>query len=233
MTYASLCRPELKPSPKPSLFSRFKQEMPSHWRAYTHHEFVRQAADGTLANRAFIHYLMQDYLFLQSISKACVQHKLDSKYSTDVVDMLFKFEIEVFLQLAAAFGLAKPRLESTPMSKVTRDYIDFVVHHSRSGDTLSALMSMAPCIIGYAEAAKHVRQSKVMHGPYDMWLGIYESETYQGLSQKCCDLIDAFCASEKPHLSVQRYISLQDVFCQAVMLEIQFWNHALHETGNA
>lgn len=225
-TFISFCTPTFKSS----LFSRFKQNNLSDWKTYTHHAFVQQAAKGTLTKHAFICYLMQDYLFLDSISKACIKHEFDSKYSTDVIDLLFKFEMDSFLRLANTFDLTKACLESTIMSKVTNDYIDFVIYHARSGDTLSALMSMAPCIIGYAEAAKQVHQHQAVHGPYNAWIDIYKSETYQSLSQKCCELIDLFCNEEKPNLSVQRYISLQDIFCQAVMLEIQFWNHALCTT---
>lgn len=217
-----------KSSSNPSLFSIFIQNNFSDWKSYTHHAFVQQAAKGTLPSHAFISYLMQDYLFLESISTACIKHEFDSKYNTDVVDLLFKFELDAFLQLANTFGLTKSCLDNTIMSKVTKDYIDFVVHHGRSGDALSALVSMAPCIIGYSEAAKQVQQHQIPHGPYNPWIDIYQSKTYQNLAQKCSELIDIFYTKETPSLSIQRYISMENIFHQAVMLEIQFWNHALN-----
>ena len=40
------------------------------WPAYTEHAFVQGLADGTLPRPAFLHYLVQDYLFLVHFSRA-------------------------------------------------------------------------------------------------------------------------------------------------------------------
>ncbi|KAF8949233.1 hypothetical protein BGZ46_005167, partial [Entomortierella lignicola] len=40
------------------------------WKKYTHHSFVQGIADGTLPKESFIHYMKQDYLFLQTYARA-------------------------------------------------------------------------------------------------------------------------------------------------------------------
>lgn len=40
------------------------------WKEYTEHEFVRRIGDGTLPKESFIHYMKQDYLFLQTYARA-------------------------------------------------------------------------------------------------------------------------------------------------------------------
>ena len=45
-------------------FERLKTEASTEWRAYTEHPFTNGLADGSLAEAAFRHYLVQDYLFL-------------------------------------------------------------------------------------------------------------------------------------------------------------------------
>ncbi|KAF9161235.1 hypothetical protein BGX21_002335, partial [Mortierella sp. AD011] len=40
------------------------------WNKYTHHAFVQGIADGTLPKESFIHYMKQDYLFLQTYARA-------------------------------------------------------------------------------------------------------------------------------------------------------------------
>jgi thiaminase len=47
-----------------SFFERLKTEASAEWRAYTEHPFTNGLADGSLAEAAFRHYLVQDYLFL-------------------------------------------------------------------------------------------------------------------------------------------------------------------------
>jgi thiaminase (transcriptional activator TenA) len=42
----------------------------AEWRAYTEHPFTNGLADGSLAEAAFRHYLVQDYLFLIEFARA-------------------------------------------------------------------------------------------------------------------------------------------------------------------
>jgi TENA/THI-4/PQQC family len=52
-----------------SFFERLKTEASAEWRAYTEHPFTNGLADGSLAETAFRHYLVQDYLFLIEFSR--------------------------------------------------------------------------------------------------------------------------------------------------------------------
>ena len=47
-----------------SFFERLKTEASAEWRAYAEHPFTNGLADGSLAEAAFRHYLVQYYLFL-------------------------------------------------------------------------------------------------------------------------------------------------------------------------
>ena len=47
-----------------SFFERLKTAASAEWRAYTEHPFTNGLADGSLAEAAFRHYLVQDYLSL-------------------------------------------------------------------------------------------------------------------------------------------------------------------------
>ena len=53
-----------------SFFERLKTEASAEWRAYTEHPFTKGLADGSLAEAAFRHYLVQDYLFLTEFARA-------------------------------------------------------------------------------------------------------------------------------------------------------------------
>jgi thiaminase len=65
-----------------SFFERLKTAASAEWRAYTEHPFTNGLADGSLAEAAFRHYLVQDYLFLiefarkRSTQKSSAIHKL-------------------------------------------------------------------------------------------------------------------------------------------------------------
>jgi thiaminase/transcriptional activator TenA len=51
-------------------FERLKTAASAEWRAYTEHPFTNGLADGSLAEAAFRHYLVQDYLFLIEFAPA-------------------------------------------------------------------------------------------------------------------------------------------------------------------
>ena len=53
-----------------SFFERLKAEASAEWRAYAEHPFTNSMADGSLAEAAFRHYLIQDYLFLIEFARA-------------------------------------------------------------------------------------------------------------------------------------------------------------------
>lgn len=46
------------------------QKYASEWKAYTEHAFVQAIGIGTLPRANFIHYIKQDYLFLQNYARA-------------------------------------------------------------------------------------------------------------------------------------------------------------------
>ena len=53
-----------------SFFERLTTAASAEWRAYTEHPFTNALADGSLAEAAFRHYLVQDYLFLNEFARA-------------------------------------------------------------------------------------------------------------------------------------------------------------------
>src|SRR5258708_13595031 len=53
-----------------SFFERLKTAASAEWWAYTEHPFTNGLADGSLAEAAFRHYLVQDYLFLIEFARA-------------------------------------------------------------------------------------------------------------------------------------------------------------------
>ena len=51
-------------------FSTLRDGCPDEWAAYTHHPFVMGLGDGSLPRTAFLHSLVQDYVFLVHFARA-------------------------------------------------------------------------------------------------------------------------------------------------------------------
>ena len=67
-----------------SFFERLKTAASAEWRAYTEHPFTNGLADGSLAEAAFRHYLVQDYLFLIEFARAYALAVYKSPRLTDM-----------------------------------------------------------------------------------------------------------------------------------------------------
>ena len=86
-------------SPYGATFALLRAGCPEPWRAYTHHPFVQGLGDGTLPQASFLHYLVQDYVFLVHFARAwslgvVKAEALDEmKICASTVDVLVNHEI--------------------------------------------------------------------------------------------------------------------------------------------
>ena len=103
-----------------SFFERLKTAASAEWRAYTEHPFTNALADGSLAEAAFRHYLVQDYLFLIEFARA---YALSVYKSPQLADMreaaaglaaILDIEMDLHVKLRAGWGLSPSDLEQTP-----------------------------------------------------------------------------------------------------------------------
>src|SRR3954454_1442597 len=92
-------------------FGRLKSAAPAEWQAYTEHPFTNALADASLAEAAFRHYLIQDYLFLIEFARA---YALSVYKSATLADMreaaaglsaILDVEMNLHVKLSAGWGL--------------------------------------------------------------------------------------------------------------------------------
>src|SRR5215467_6103610 len=128
-----------------SFFERLKTAAAAEWRAYAEHPFTNGLADGSLAEDAFRHYLVQDYLFLIEFARA---YALAVYKSPNLA-----IEMNLHVKLCAGWGLSPSDLEQTPPAVEMLAYTRYVLDAGMRGDLLGLKVALAPCVIGYAEIA--------------------------------------------------------------------------------
>src|SRR3954466_11442063 len=95
-----------------SFFERLKTAAASEWRAYTEHPFTNGLADGSLAEAAFRHYLVQDYLFLIEFARAYALSVYKSPRLADMLEAaaglsaILDTEMDVHVKLCACWSLS-------------------------------------------------------------------------------------------------------------------------------
>ena len=95
-----------------SFFERLKTEASAEWRAYIEHPFTNGLADGSLAEAAFRHYLVQDYLFLTEFARAYALSVYKSPKLADMreaaagLSAILDIEMNLHVKLCAGWGLS-------------------------------------------------------------------------------------------------------------------------------
>ncbi len=204
------------------------------WSAYTGHAFVQALGDGTLPPKAFLHYLVQDYIFLIHFSRAWAlavtkAETVDEMRScAGIVDGLINGEIALHVGICGAHGISEAELQSAEERRANLAYTRYVLDAGHSGDLADLLASLAPCVMGYGEIGLHLAEAATSDR-YQEWIATYAGAEYQATCDDVGALIDAAVAlrlGDRPESSA-RWGTLCDRFRTATRLEADFWQMGL------
>ena len=176
-----------------SFFERLKAEASAEWRGYAEYPFTNSMADGSLAEAAFRHYLIQDYLFLIEFARAYALSVYKSPKLADMreaaagLSAILDVEMGLHVKLCAGWGLSPGDLEQAPPATEMLAYTRYVLDAGMRGDLLALKVALAPCVIGYAEiAARLAAQPDALAAtnPYRVWIDEYAGVPYQEVAAK-------------------------------------------------
>ena len=205
------------------------------WRDFTHHAFVSGLGDGSLSKAAFIHYLIQDYVFLIHFSRSWAlavvkaQTLDEMKLSASVVDGLINQEMQLHVQVCAREGIDEDQLFSAREEMENLAYTRYVLDAGQSGDFLDMLAALAPCVFGYGEIGMRLKVSSAPSTPYREWIDTYAGSEYQNLCARVGEMLDTAVANRlgaDPQCN-PRWAGLSERFATATRLEVGFWDMGL------
>jgi thiaminase/transcriptional activator TenA len=210
-------------------FERLKTVASAEWRAYTEHPFTNGLADGSLAEAAFRHYLVQDYLFLIEFARA---YALAVYKSPDLADMreaaaglaaILDVEMNLHVKLCAGWGLSASDLEHAAPAVEMLAYTRYVLDAGIRGDLLALKVALAPCVIGYAEIATRLAarpDALAATNPYRDWIAEYAGAPYQEVAAKAQAQLEVLADR---YATPAREAELIAIFREATRLEADFW----------
>lgn len=214
-------------------FSRLRAAAGPAWTAYVDHPFVRGMADGTLAQAAFRHYLIQDYLFLIHFARA---YALAAFKSDDLADIrqakeglaaIVDVEMGLHVEYCAGFGIDATAMAATPEDGPTMAYTRFVLERGLAGDLLDLHVALAPCMCGYAEIGRRLSAdpaTKREGNPYLSWIETYAAPEYQAAAADEAAIVDRLFETRGGE---RRWPALLRDFTAACRLEADFWRMGL------
>lgn len=216
------------------IFPLWRAAAAEDWSAYTRHAFVQGLAGGTLPRAAFLHYLVQDYLFLLHFSRAWALGVTKSETVTEMracaatVHALLAEEMPLHIRICAEAGISEADLQAAEERPENIAYTRYVLDAGHAGDVLDLLAALSPCVHGYGEIGARLAD-EAGQTPYRDWIDTYAGPDYQQVCADTAALIDGAIARRlgpEPEAS-PRWPALCHRFATATRLEIGFWDMGL------
>jgi thiaminase (transcriptional activator TenA) len=216
-------------------FERLKVAAADEWRTYIEHPFTNALADGSLPERAFRHYLVQDYLFLIEFARAYALSVYkaftlaDMREAASGLTAILDVEMNLHVKLSADWGLTAADLEQAPPAVETLAYTRYVLDTGMRGDLLALQVALAPCVIGYAEIARRLvarPNALAATNSYRFWIAEYAGEAYQQVAAKAKAQLERLADL---YATPAREAELVAIFKDATRLETDFWEMGWRE----
>jgi len=219
--------------PAGSLFGKLRDANRAVWDSYVDHDFVRQLGAGTLPEKAFRFYLVQDYLFLIQFARAyaLAAYKADTledaRQAARSMSIILDDEMGLHVKFCAGWGLTIDDMLGVPEAPQCMAYTRYVLEAGQAGDILDLQVALAPCVVGYAEVANRLMASKATRldgNPYRAWIEAYAGEDYQKVAASAVAQLDRLYLRRA---GPGRDASLVRLFGGASRLEADFWQMGL------
>ncbi len=202
-------------------FSYLREKYGELWKSYVQHEFVLRMKEASLPREAFRYYLIQDSKYVAEMLRAltaAAANAMDDKVSSFLTHVLISKDKgkEVHNDLLKKLGIGESEIKATKYSLVNFAYTRHLLLSSKSWD--SFIFAWTPCMVGYHEIGKIVKDSK--DELYKEWASFYASDEYRERSESVLKELNS--------LNITDY--LESLFENSVKLEVLFWDSALKQS---
>ena len=212
-------------------FTTLRSSAGMTWDMYTRHAFVEGLRDGSLPREAFLHYLRQDYVFLIHFSRAWALGVVkagtleEMQACSATVNALLQEEMALHVAICADAGISHADLLATEERAENAAYTRYVMDCGFSGDFLTLLAALAPCVLGYGEIGARLAREKSSE-TYADWIATYGGDDYQALCESVGGLLDGALARRfgPDYAALPVWSELCRTFTEATRLEVGFWD---------
>jgi thiaminase/transcriptional activator TenA len=203
------------------------------WIAQLSHPFVVALGNGTLPQRKFRYYILQDGRFLAELARvfAVAAKKSPDADSTIRFAQLVEETLAVERSLHENYGkrwkLSPKQMGGVPMAPTNYSYTRHMLHVAESGSALDATVVALPCAWIYCVVGRHLLRKGMpsKSHPYRDWLMLYASPEFAEVGRWMREKVDAWA---KLSTSTDRG-RLEEAFLISSRYEWMFWEMAWNE----
>lgn len=199
------------------------------WDQFYQHPFVKGIEDGTLEKKKFIHYLIQDTLYLIDYGKAFAVGAAKApdlktmQFLAEYADNMVNSDSDVNKRYLKRFGIPLEEVYRTELSLDNLSYVSYMLRIAYEGGAAEVLAAVMPCAVSYEDIAKRMiaENPACADDPvYGDFITNYAREAFHDNIQKMIEFVNEL---SKDYTKEQRK-RLVDIFVNCSRYEMKFWD---------
>jgi len=216
----------------PTFTARLHQENEGLFEDIYKHPFVAGIRKGELTRDQLIHYVRQDYLYLDAyirlygvaISKCATREEMAYFYKG--ISFILNDEVQPHHNFCRVAGVTLQQIQTDRLALTARHYINHMLSTAQSGTLADLYAAMLPCPWTYEYIAKRILQEEPPSDdhPFAEWIRFY-GETP---SPSYTDLLRAKLDEAAERLNEKERNRLSDAFHVSCRMELKFWDMAFN-----
>lgn len=216
------------------LFSdRLRQLAAPVWEAQLTHPFVVALGDGTLPERKFKYYILQDARFLGDLSRVFAAGALRAPDSDSALRFakLAEDTITVERSLHEGYGsrwnMSAKEMASVPMAPTNYAYTRHMLAVAASGSAAEIAVVALPCAWIYCVVGRHLLKNgpPSKKHPYRDWLMLYASPEFAEVQRWMRGKVDQWAKTA----GKEERRRMEESFVMSSRYEWMFWEMAWNE----
>ena len=201
----------------------------SLWKKAADKEFLIKMAEGTLEEKRYSGYMLQDYYYLveyKKILERLVELSEDSEVTGFLklaIDVTVYETESVHLPAMKKLGISEDTIKNTGMNSVITDYVAFYHDTIDKNGLLGGFTALLQCCWDYAYLGKVMYENygeKIEKSQYKFWFDAYTSKEYVETNEKWQSLVDKMTAGADDKTKE----TLCNIFKTCASFENKFWD---------
>lgn len=199
------------------------------WREAADKPFVKEMAQGTLADKKFRNYMIQDYLYLLdyieilNLVRSQTEDEGLRHFLLSVIKETENETYRVHLPHMRKIGVSDEEIKEAVRIPVIPEYTGYMREQTSEHGVLAGLTALLQCswlyaFIGEKMTAEHSEEIAV--SPYRFWFDAYTCKEYTDANQMWIDVLDR----ETEGISRDTAILLNNIFRTCAEYENTLWD---------
>lgn len=213
-----------------SFTQEIRREAEPIFEAIYHHPFVQGIANGHLQKEQLIHYVKQDFEYLNTFARIygialskCETRK-EMEFFNNQISFVFNSELHPHTNLCHVADVSYEEVQGFKLAPTAHHYTSHMLNAAYTGSLGEIASALLPCPWTYQEIGQRLLEeiNPTQNHPFYEWITFYGEKEMEPVTEKLRAIVDL-----KAETASQNEIKqMKDNFMDSCQLEYGFWEMA-------